>query len=204
MYHGERFNSLSHLVGTLLAIAGAVVLILMAARLGDAWKIVSFSIFGATLILLYAASTLYHGSRGRVRDFFAKLDHCAIFLLIAGTYTPIALVTLHGAWGWSLLGVIWGLALLGIVRELWWARHAAPSVTLYAVMGWLGLVAIVPLTERLSAYGLLWLGIGAVLYTVGTVFYGLGERWRHSHGVWHLFVLGGSASHYYAVARFVA
>ena len=124
MVAGERFNSISHLVGAFLAVAGAAVLITHAALLGDAWRLVAFSVYGAMLIVLYGASTLYHALRGRAKAVFQKLDHCSIYLLIAGSYTPFALVSLRGPWGWSLLGVVWGLALLGIVQELWLARGA--------------------------------------------------------------------------------
>ncbi|WP_374350525.1 hemolysin III family protein [Chitinimonas sp.] len=203
MQYGERFNSLTHLFGTILALIGAVALIRLAAQAGDPWKLASFSVFSISMVLLYGASTLYHGSWGAIKQRLAKLDHCAIFVLIAGSYTPFTLVTLRGAWGWSLFGAIWGLALLGIARELWWTRRPSPSVALYVLMGWAGLCALGPLHARLSSAGLLWLGLGAGLYTIGIVFYRLGKRWRHSHGVWHLFVLGGTASHFYTVLNFV-
>ncbi|WP_137937116.1 hemolysin III family protein [Chitinivorax sp. B] len=204
MYYGERFNSITHLIGTLLAILGAIMLIKVAAHQGDHWKLISFSIFGATMILLYAASTLYHSIRGAKKRLFAKLDHCAIYLLIAGTYTPFGLVTLRDAWGLPLLVTVWGLAIYGILRELFWGRHAPPCVPLYAVMGWLCVVVTEPLLEKLSIMGVVWLAIGLAHYTVGIIFYLHDERWRHSHGVWHLFVLGGSASHYYTVLNYVA
>ena len=204
MYQGERLNSFTHILGTGLAMVGSVVLVSLAARLGDPWKLVSFSIFGATLIFLYAASALFHSTRGPLKPYFAKLDHCAIYLLIAGTYTPITLVTLRGAWGWSLFAAIWILAVLGIFKELWWGKHSArPSVLLYVLMGWSGIIAIIPLLQRLSAEGMIGLAVGAVLYTSGTLFYIFDKQWPHAHGIWHLFVIGGSASHYFTVLYFV-
>ncbi|HJV50977.1 MAG TPA: hemolysin III family protein [Noviherbaspirillum sp.] len=205
MYYGERFNSISHLIGVLLAATGAMVLIFVAARLGDPWKIVSFSIYGAMLLALYVTSTLYHSVRGRAKDVMRKLDHCAIYLLIAGSYTPFTLVSLRGPWGWSLFGTIWGLALLGVVQELWLAKGARIlSLVIYVLMGWLALVAIVPLISALSWDGFAWLATGGLLYTVGIIFYATDEKLRHGHGVWHLFVLGGSAAHYFTVLLYVA
>lgn len=204
MIRGERLNGWTHLAGSLLAVAGLVTLVTMAARAGDAWKVVGASIFGATLVLLYAVSTLYHSLRGRAKVVLRKLDHCAIYLLIAGTYTPFALVTLRGPWGWSIFGVVWGLALLGIVQELTLARGRRwLSLALYVVMGWLGLIAAVPLWAGLTPAGFAWLAAGGATYTLGVVFFLLDERWPLMHGVWHLFVLGGSASHFVTVLLFV-
>ena len=145
MYHGERFNGISHLVGAALALAGLVVLVVLASLQGDPWKIVSFSIYGASLFLLYTMSTLYHSLRGRAKQVFMKLDHVAIYLLIAGSYTPFTLVTLRGAWGWTLFVIIWGLAIVGIVVD---SRHQEGSralqMVIYLLMGWLILVAMYP------------------------------------------------------------
>lgn len=205
MYYGERFNSISHAVGVALAALGTALLVLTAARLGDPWKIVSFSIYGATLIVLYSVSTLYHSLRGRAKDVLRKLDHCAIYLLIAGSYTPFTLVSLRGAWGWSLLGVVWGLAVLGIVQEIWLARGARVlSLVLYLLMGWLALVALVPLLAALTPNGFAWLAAGGACYTVGIIFYASDHKLRHGHGLWHLFVLGGSTCHFAAVLFYVA
>ena len=205
MYRGERFNGITHLTGTAFAAAGATVLIVLAARQGDPWKIVSFSIYGCTLFALYILSTLYHSLRGRAKDVFRKLDHCSIYLLIAGTYTPFTLVTLRGAWGWSLFGVIWGLAALGIAQEAWLGKGARVlSLVIYFVMGWLGVIAVKPLIAALTPAGFAWLAAGGLFYTVGIVFYALDEKLRHGHGVWHLFVLAGSASHYLAILLYVA
>ena len=204
MYHGERFNSISHLVGAALALAGVVVLVMLASWKGDPWKIVSFSIYGASLFLLYTLSTLYHSLRGRAKDIFRKLDHIAIYLLIAGTYTPLTLVTLRGAWGWSLFGIIWGLAITGIVVD---SLHKKGSRTIqmviYLLMGWLIVVAMYPLIQALPSGGLLLLVLGGVFYTSGMIFYGIDDRMKHAHGIWHLFVLAGSISHFLAMLLYV-
>jgi hemolysin III len=205
MYYGERFNSISHLIGAALAATGSVVLIFLAARLGDPWKIVSFSIYGAMLLALYITSTLYHSTRGRAKNVLRKFDHCAIYLLIAGSYTPFTLVSLRGPWGWSLFGTVWALALLGVVQEIWLAKGARVlSLVIYVLMGWLALIAIVPLISALSWGGFAWLAVGGLLYTVGIIFYATDDKLRHGHGVWHLFVLGGSAAHYFTVLFYVA
>ena len=205
MYYTERFNGISHLVGTALAVAGAAVLVVLAAGTGDAWKIVSFSIYGATLVLLYSFSTLYHSLRGRAKAIFCKLDHSAIYLLIAGTYTPFTLVTLRGAWGWSMFGAAWALAVVGIAQELWLKKKKRVlSIVLYLAMGWMAVAAVRPLLQALTWNGFAWLAAGGVLYTVGIVFYALDDRVKHAHGVWHLFVLAGSVSHYGAVLLYVA
>lgn len=205
MYHGERFNSISHLAGAGLALAGSAILITLAARLGDPWKVVSFSIYGAMLVALYAFSTLYHSVRGRAKVIFQKFDHCSIYLLIAGTYTPFALVSLRASWGWTLLGVVWTLALVGILQEIWLAKGARVlSLVIYVVMGWLALVVVSPLWEALTPAGFAWLVAGGLCYTVGIIFYVADTRVRHGHGVWHLFVLGGSTCHFFTVLFFVA
>lgn len=205
MYYSERFNSISHLVGAGLAVVGAVVLIVLAALQGDPWKIVSFSVYGAMLMALYIFSTLYHSVRGRAKDVLRKFDHCSIYLLIAGTYTPFALVTLRGAWGWSLLGVVWTLALLGIVQEIWLAKGARLlSLLIYMLMGWLALVAVSPLLRALTPAGFAWLAAGGAFYTVGIIFYATDHKVRHGHGVWHLFVMGGSICHFFTVLLYVA
>ena len=205
MYYGEKFNSISHLVGASLALVGSALLLVLAARLGDPWKLVSFGVYGAMLVTLYAVSTLYHSLRGRSKGLWRKLDHCAIYLLIAGSYTPFALVSLRGAWGWSLLGIVWGLAALGIVQEVWLAKGARVwSLVIYVLMGWLALVAVSPLLAALTPRGFAWLAAGGACYTVGMVFYAIDEKLRHGHGVWHLFVMGGSTCHFFAVLLYVA
>jgi hemolysin III len=204
MYHGERLNSVTHLLGLALAVLGSAVLITQAAQSGDALKIISFSVFGLSMIVLYGASSLYHSISGASKERWAKIDHCAIYLLIAGTYTPFTLVTLHGTLGWSLFAFEWALAAVGIGKELWWGRETVPSVPLYVLMGWCGIAAGFPLLEGLHSDGLIWLVTGGLLYTVGIIFYVLDKRLRHAHGIWHLFVLGGTASHFFTVIRYVA
>jgi hemolysin III len=205
VHPGERFNGYTHLAGAALALAGATALVVAAAFKADPWRITSFAIYGATLFVLYLVSTLYHGSRGRAKAVLRKLDHCSIYLLIAGTYTPFALVTLRGGWGWSLFGAVWGLAVLGIVQELWLARGARiTSLAIYLLMGWLALVAVAPLFAALGWHGLAWVVGGGLVYTAGVVFYVYDEVVPHFHGVWHVFVMGGSAAHFVAIAAFVA
>lgn len=202
----EAVGSLLHGAGLLLSIAGLVVLVVLAARTHDAFKITGASVYGATLVLLYASSTLYHSRRpgGRARRVFRLLDHSSIYLLIAGTYTPFALVTLRGPWGWSLLGVIWALAALGIVYSaLYIGRHPLRSALIYIAMGWLCMIALPILLARLPMAGFLWLLGGGVAYTLGTVFYVLDERVPYAHAVWHVFVLAGSAAHFVSVMLYV-
>ncbi len=204
MYHGERFNAWTHLVGTVASVIGAAILIFLAAASGDPWKIVSVSIYGATLILLYSASTLYHSVRGRAKIILRKLDHLSIYLLIAGTYTPFCLVTLRGAWGWSLFGVVWTLAAIGMLQEIKPRSDArVMSLVIYAVMGWVVLVAIKPLLEHLETAGFVWLVTGGLIYTIGIIFYVFDSRFKHWHGIWHLFVMGGSIAHIVAIAAYV-
>lgn len=204
MHEGERLNTLTHGVGLLLALAAAVVLVDEAAASDDAWRVASFSVFAAAMVALYAASTLFHGTRGRAKAAWARADHCAIYLMIAGTYTPLALVALRGVWGWGLFAVVWAAALYGVARELLPARERPPAVALYVLMGWAGIAAVLPIVERFPAAGLPWLLAGALLYTSGVLFYARDGRWRHAHGVWHLFVLGGSASHCIALRSLLA
>lgn len=200
MYKGERLNSITHLMGAALALAGLVILITQAADQGHLMKIISFSVYGTSLFLLYLLSTLYHSFRGRAKEIFQKFDHAAIYLLIAGTYTPFLLVTLKGPWGWSLFGIIWGLAVLGIILDATLKpRREYLSVTLYIVMGWLCLVAIKPLVKALTHEGFLWLLAGGIFYTAGVVFYVLDHRKSYFHAIWHIFVLAGSISHYFAI-----
>ncbi|WP_244827074.1 hemolysin III family protein [Caballeronia sp. TF1N1] len=206
MYVGERFNSISHLIGTVLSIAGLVALVVMGALDGDAYKVVSFAIYGAMLCALYLISTLYHCARSpRLKSILQKCDHSAIYLLIAGSYTPFTLVTLRGPWGWSLFGVSWGLAVLGITQELTLGRRTrSVSMVLYVLMGWLALVAVRPLVTALPPAGTAWLVAGGVIYSAGIYFFINDERIRHGHGIWHLFVLAGSLCQFVSVARYVA
>lgn len=206
MYQGERFNSITHLLGSGLAIAGLAVLVTLASLQGDPWKIVSFSIYGGMLVVLYLGSTLYHSIKHPpTKAVLQKIDHCAIYLLIAGTYTPFALVTLRGGWGWTLFGLNWGLALFGIIQELTLGRRTRLlSMILYVVMGWLVLIAIKPLVAALPSAGLAWLAGGGIIYSLGIYFFLNDERVRHYHGIWHLFVLGGSLCQYVSILFYVA
>ena len=204
MYKGEWFNSISHMIGAALALVGLVLLVVLAALQGDPWKIVSFSIYGTTLLLLYTFSALYHSLHGKAKKVFRKFDHLSIYLLIAGSYTPFTLITLRGVWGWSIFGAIWGLAILGIVLDsLPQKGQRVLPVIIYVFMGWLILIALGPLLRALPLMGLAWLLLGGVFYTIGIVFYALDKRVRHFHGIWHLFVLAGSLSHYFTVLFYV-
>ena len=198
----EFWNTLTHGVGAVAALAGGAVLITLAALYGDVWQLVSAAVFALTLILLYVASTLFHAVRGEVaKARLMVLDHCAIFLLIAGTYTPFTLGPLRGAWGWTLFGLVWGLAALGIVFKLFFTgRFRLVSTLLYLALGWMVIVAYVPMTQQLASTTLLWLVAGGLSYTAGTPFY-MSRRLPFAHGIWHLFVLGGSACHFAAVCR---
>jgi hemolysin III len=204
MSREERFNSISHLIGTIAAAAGAAVLVVLAALQGDLRKIISFSIYGATLVTLYASSTFYHSLRGRAKALFQKLDHSAVYLLIAGTYTPFTLITLRGSWGWSYFGVIWCLAAAGILIDvLNGPKRRIIPVLIYLVMGWLSVFAVGPLLRELTFAGFAWLLAGGILYTAGLFFYGMGRRLQNSHGVWHVFVLAGSACQFITLLFYV-
>jgi hemolysin III len=200
VYYGERFNSISHLVGASLALVGGAVLVTMAAMEGDVAKIASFSVYSATLFILYFASTLYHSFPGRVKRIFRVIDHQAIYLLIAGTYTPIAVVALKSAGGWWLLGGVWAMAIFGMVLDA--LRRTGPrigSIILYLAMGWFCVFALDSLMVLLSPASLTWLIVGGVFYTSGIVFFVLDSWYPWCHGIWHLFVLAGSVSHYFAI-----
>ncbi len=204
MYYGEKFNAWSHLVGAVLAFVGAIWLLVMASLQGDVWKIVSMAIYGVTLVALYSASTVYHSVRGRAKVIMQKVDHFSIYLLIAGSYTPFCLVTLRGPWGWTLFGVVWGLAVIGILQEIKPRSEARiMSIVIYAVMGWIVLVAIKPLIAALGTAGFTWLAAGGALYTIGIIFFAYDTRFRHWHGIWHLFVIAGSLLHFVAICFYV-
>jgi hemolysin III len=203
MYSGERFNGYSHLLGLFLAVLGAAGLLARTLGGDDAARTAAAVVFSLCMLALYGASTLFHSTRGRAKLVWQRADHCAIYLLIAGTYTPLALVTLEGPVGWCLLAVIWTIAAWGMIRELRPGGPGRPSVAIYVGMGWLGLIAAVPIAARMEAGGLAWLLAGALLYSAGTVFYRNPSGLRHAHGTWHLFVLAGTASHYVAVACFI-
>jgi hemolysin III len=204
MYKGERFNSISHLIGAALALIGLVLLVVLAARQGDPWKVVSFSIYGTALLLLYTFSTLYHSLKGKSKKVFRKLDHLAIYLLIAGTYTPFTLITLRGSWGWSIFGAVWCLAIVGIILDsLPGKRQRVLPVIIYISMGWLIVIALRPLLQNLTLPGFVLLLSGGIFYTCGVVFYAFGTKIPYFHGIWHLFVLAGSFSHYFTVLFYV-
>jgi len=200
----EIANSVTHGVGALLAFAGFVVLVVLAVRHGTAWHVVGCSIFGGTLLVLYTASTLYHSiNHDRARPVLHVLDHSAIYLLIAGTYTPFMLVTLRGPWGWSLLAVVWAACVAGIsLRAALGHRMRILHTALYVAMGWVGIVAFRPMLHGLGVNGLLFVVAGGLTYTIGLVFYG-SQRLPYAHAVWHVFVLAGSALHYVAVVAYV-
>lgn len=200
----EIVNSITHGIGALLSVAALVILVVMAVRTGTAWSIVSFSIYGFCLLTLYLASTLYHAfPPGRVKDFFHILDHTSIYLLIAGTYTPVVLGPMRGPWGWTLFGVIWGLALAGMVLKFFFTgRFNLLSTLFYVGMGWLIVIAIKPMIIMLPGGLVVWMVIGGMSYTLGVVFY-LWHKIPYHHAIWHLFVLGGSISHFIGILLYL-
>jgi hemolysin III len=201
----ELVNAISHGVGLLCAIAAAPLLIVGAVSRGSAADIVGGSVFGGSLVLLYLASTAFHLTREpRLRERLQRLDHAAIYVLIAGTYTPFTLGVLGGPWGWTLFGLVWGTALIGVSTKLIsGARYPRMSVVAYLIMGWLVLIAIRPLWSAMDVEGIVWLGLGGLAYSVGVAFYAA-PNIRHSHLVWHLFVLGGSTCHFFAALWYAA
>jgi hemolysin III len=205
MYAGERFNSITHLIGTVLAIFGTTVAVTFAAMHAGARATTAIAIYGGMLIVLYLSSTLYHSLRGKAKQIFRVFDHTSIYLLIAGTYTPFTLVTLRGRLGWWLFGIVWTLAALGVAKDIFFhGRFRAVSITLYMLMGWLILAAFGPLRSALPMVGIEWLFAGGVFYTAGIVFFAYSKRVAHMHGIWHLCVMAGSICHYVAVLRYVA
>lgn len=201
----EIANAISHGIGALLSIVGLTLLIVYASLFGDVWHVVSFTVFGVSMVLLYTFSTLLHAfpQHWKAKRVFEILDHSAIYLLIAGTYTPFLLVALRGPLGWTLFGIVWGLALCGIAFKAFFVdRFILLSTLFYIAMGWLIIVAIKPLYESLPFGGLFWLVLGGVLYTGGTVFY-IWRRVPYHHAIWHTFVLGGTACHFIAVLGYL-
>jgi hemolysin III len=200
----ELANCLTHGLGLLLSVAGLVLLVALAWANGDARHVASVSVYGASLVTLYAASTLYHGVRGeRAKGLLQVLDHCCIYVLIAGTYTPFSLLMLRGGWGWTLFGLAWGIALGGILfRVVFGTRYRGAAVASYVALGWLCVVAVKPILALVPAGALAWLAAGGVAYTSG-VFFFASKRLRHGHAIWHLFVLTGSVCHYLAVVLYV-
>lgn len=200
----ERLNAVTHGIGTLLALVGLLALISVAYLYGGIWHLVSFSIYGVSLVLLYLASTLYHSfTNEKLKYLFKIFDHAAIYLLIAGTYTPFTLVPLHGTLGWIIFGVIWGLACIGIGFKVFFVKRFKRFSTIcYIVMGWFMFIAIKPLIAALPMNGFYWLLAGGLFYTVGSVFY-LARRLPYNHMIWHLFVLAGSACHFITIFYYV-
>lgn len=200
----EVANCATHGVGLALSVAGFVALVALAWGYGDAWHVASCGVYGASLVALYLASTLYHGARApRAKQLFQALDHCGIYLLIAGTYTPFTLVTLRGGWGWTLFALVWGLSLFGIAfRVMFGNRYRIAAVASYVLLGWLCVVAVKPILELVPLGALAWIAAGGLAYTTG-VFFFAATRIPHHHAIWHLFVLGGSICHYVAVLLYV-
>jgi len=196
----EIVNGITHGIGALLSIAALIVLIIVAGKHGDIWHLVSFSIYGSTLILLYLSSTLYHSFTGeRVKNLFARFDHISIFLLIAGTYTPILLTSMRGVWGWTLFIIIWSIALTGaVIRSIYLHRFRKLMVAIYLLMGWMFIIAGKQIYLSLPSISLTFLILGGLAYSIGVIFY----MWRklpYSHGIWHVFVLTGSILHFFAI-----
>lgn len=196
----EIFNSITHGIGTLLSVAALVTLIIFAVLKGDAWHVVSFTIYGSTLVLLYLSSTLYHSfTKEKLKNLFARFDHAAIFLLIAGTYTPFLLTVLRGTLGWTLFGIVWGVAIAGVViRSIYLTRFRKLMVALYLAMGWMFVVAVGPMIRNLPLLSMIFLLSGGIFYSIGVVFY-MWRNLKYGHGIWHLFVLAGSIMHFFAV-----
>lgn len=204
-YREEEFwNVLTHGLGTILSLVGLFVLIYFASQSGSPMDLICAVVFGLSMVLLYLASTIYHAVSNKKRKLiFQKLDHLCIYILIAGTYTPIALLGLKGAWGWSIFGSIWGMAALGFIFKFSPLRKSEKlSLILYAAMGWLIIIAIKPLVENLSSEALLYMGLGGLFYTVGIYFYAQ-NKIPYNHAIWHLFVLAGSAFHFFGILLYV-
>lgn len=200
----EIVNGITHGAGTLLGISGLVLLVVLAAQTGDTMRIVSFSIYGSTLILMYLASTLYHSLSGRrIKKILRIIDHSNIYLLIAGTYTPFMLVSVRGGWGWSIFGIIWGLAIAGIILNIFFFGRARKlSLAAYIIMGWLCVIVFHEMILAIPAAGMIWFAAGGLLYTVGVIFY----AWKslpYSHAVWHMFVIFASLCHFFSIFFYV-
>jgi hemolysin III len=204
----ETANWLSHFTGAILASAGLTLMIVASALKGNAWHIVSTTIFGSTMVLLYFSSAVAHGlPAGRLKQIFFVIDQAAIFLLIAGTYTPLALVTLHGPLGWVLFGLQWAMAITGIIMKVAKPNRVESGarlidIIIYTAMGWMLLIVLIPLIKSLPLMGLLWVLIGGACYTFGIIFY-TKAKFKHAHLVWHLMVLAGSISHFFAIFFYV-
>lgn len=196
----EIASSITHGIGAGLSVAGLTILVVLAAIYGDVWRVVSFSIFGSTLVILYLSSTLYHSFQNpRIKRVLRVLDHAAIYLLIAGSYTPFLLVSMRGIWGWTLFGVVWGMALLGMTFKVFFiGRFEVLATAGYVLMGWLSVLAFKEMLTKVPPGGITFLIVGGVVYTAGVIFYAW-EKLPYNHAIWHLFVLGGSICHFFAV-----
>jgi len=200
----EIANAITHGIGVGLAIAALVILVVYAARISDTWKVVSFSIYGATMILLFLSSTLYHSfPQPYLKRFFRILDHSSIFLLIAGTYTPVTIGTMRGGWGWTLFGIIWGLTILGIILKIFaMSKFKWLSIVVYMLMGWIIIIALKPLLRTVSTEFLIWILSGGLAYSLGIIFY-TARRLTFHHAIWHLFVLAGSICHFFGMLTLI-
>lgn len=206
MHKGERFNGYTHLIGAVASAVGLIVLLYISINTGEPLKIVSYTIYGISLLTLYLFSTLYHSFRGEIKQLFQKMDHIAIYLLIAGTYTPFTLVALGDQFGWIMFCSVWSLAIIGIILDLLQKNgngNRIIQLCIYLTMGWLVVFAIEPLISSISINGFYWLATGGLFYTAGVLFYVLSNSHRFAHGIWHLFVLAGSLSHFITVAIYV-
>jgi len=205
MAYQEKANTITHGIGTLLSIAGFIALLFIAISRGNIWRIISFSVYGISLVILYLSSTIYHGlPNTKIKKIFQVFDHSAIYLLIAGSYTPITLISLHGAWGWTLFGLVWGIALIGILmKAFFFNKTQVISVILYIFMGLLILIAIKPLFQAIPIEMLLWIIAGGIFYLTG-IFFFLAPKIPYHHTIWHIFVLGGSITHFLAILLYLA
>ena len=201
----ERANAITHAVGIVLSIVALITLVRMALLWGTTWHLVSYSIYGASMIMLYSASTAFHGQRNLRRKVqLNKFDHAAIYLLIAGTYTPFTLVVLHGFWGWLIFGIVWTMAIAGIIFKIWFysKRYRRLSAMLYLAMGWVGIIAAKPMVENLGHNSLVWLLVGGAFYSLGVLFY-LRQSRPFFHTIFHLFIIVGSAAHFLSIYYFL-
>lgn len=202
--HEDRLNSLTHGIGAVMSLVGMIVLLVAAVQHGDSWRVISFTIYGFSLLILYLASTLYHTSQHpRFKAWLRIADHSSIYLLIAGTYTPFLLVNLRGPFGWTMLGIVWGMAVLGVVLKVFFiGRHDVLETAVYIIMGWMALFAYKQMAAGISPGGMAWILGGGVVYTLGVIFYAW-NKLPYNHAIWHLFVLGGSVCHYLAILFYV-
>jgi len=201
----EIANSVTHGIGAALSIAAMAILISIASQYHDTWRIVSFSIYGCSLFFLYLASTLYHAfTHEKTKRFFRLMDHSSIFLLIAGTYTPPTLIAMRGPWGWTLFGLIWAMAIGGLIFEIIYiGRYKFITLGIYVIMGWLAIIAIKPMIEMLPSGMMKWIILGGLFYTLGIIFY-IWNKMPYNHAIWHLFVLAGSAMHFFGILFYLA